>query len=279
MWPVLWSLLDARRVALGHSSRMLRTTPGADGAPGSTASLHAANRQRVLAVLRASADEATSPGDASPRPSWPAAPGSRAPRSATSSASWPAPSWCDRARQRPPRHLRAAISRTAGLVAGVDFGHSHLSVALGDLTGSRDRRATASASTPRTTTTTALDRAPDAMPWRRSSPSTRATAAAGPPRRPGPPRPVHRRRGAVLRDPAGLGRRRRHAAATECLGLPVDSRERRQPRRPRRAPLRRRAGPHELGLREDLLGRRRRHRRRRRALRGARRHAPARSAT
>ena len=153
-----------------------------------------------------------------------------------------------------------------GSVAGVDFGHSHVAVAVGDLTGrllAEERRA---ASTPATS-----HRGPAAWP-RRCWTRCRAAHGAGAPRRPGAARPGDRRRHPVLGDLPRLGGRQRPRRRRAAVRRPGARRERRQPRRARRAPARRRARPRQLGLREDLLGRRRRHHHRQPALPRRRRH-------
>ncbi len=99
----------------------------AGGSPGSTASLRSANQQRVVAVLRqggqvTQADLARKTGLAP----------------ATVSSIVRELSSADLVSTEPGsgrRGTTVALSRSAGLVAGLDFGHSHVAVAVGDLTG------------------------------------------------------------------------------------------------------------------------------------------------
>ena len=107
-----------------------------DSAPGSTSSLRSANQQRVLDVLRGGA-----PGE-------PLGDDGTFTQAQLSRATGLAPATVSNI----VRELTAAglvetdpgsgrrgssvrLARDAGLVAGVDFGHSHVAVAVGDLTG------------------------------------------------------------------------------------------------------------------------------------------------
>lgn len=104
-------------------------------APGSTASLRPANQQRVVDVLRAGGE--VSQADIARLTGLAPATVSNIVRDLVRS---------DLVSTEPGsgrRGTTVALSRSAGLVAGIDFGHSHVSVAVGDLTGSlitEDRR-------------------------------------------------------------------------------------------------------------------------------------------
>ena len=134
------------------------------------------------------------------------------------------------------RGTTVRLARGAGLVAGVDFGHSHVMVAVGDMAGpvlAEARRPI----DPGHDWRGGLDRAGDC--WTgcsraSSTPSSATSASACPPRSPtawsARPRSC----------PAGWGSTR-GAACRKRSGARPD-RQRRQPRRPRRAPARRRPG-------------------------------------
>jgi predicted NBD/HSP70 family sugar kinase len=110
----------------------MSTTARLDGAaPGSTASLRAANQQRVLAVLRGitADDVAVTQAELARRTGLAPATVSNIVRDLGAAGMVTTEPGSGR------RGTAVRISRSAGLVAGVDFGHSHLSVALGDLTG------------------------------------------------------------------------------------------------------------------------------------------------
>lgn len=102
-------------------------------APGSPASLRTANQQRLLDVLRAGGGE------------LPAAPLSQADLARITGLApatvsnivrdLVAEGLIDTIPGRGRRGTAVRISQSAGVVAGVDFGHSHLAVAVGDLTG------------------------------------------------------------------------------------------------------------------------------------------------
>lgn len=105
-------------------------TDGA-AAPGSTASLRVANQQRVLGVLRqiAADEDAVTQADLARRTGLAPATVSTIVRDLGAAAMVTTEPGSGR------RGTTVRISRSAGIVAGVDFGHSHLSVALADLTG------------------------------------------------------------------------------------------------------------------------------------------------
>jgi len=98
-------------------------------APGSTASLRTANQRRVVEALRAS-----------PEPELSQAEISRATKLAPATISnivkeLSAAGFLEFESGAGRRGATVKIARGAGLVAGIDFGHSHLQVALGDLAG------------------------------------------------------------------------------------------------------------------------------------------------
>ncbi|MGZ8738537.1 MAG: ROK family protein [Nocardioides sp.] len=103
-------------------------------APGSTASLRTANQQRVLDVLRAG------PADGGAAGAFTQAELARATGLAPATVSNIVRQLVGAALvQNEPgsgrRGSAVRLARSAGLVAGVDFGHSHVAVAVGDLTG------------------------------------------------------------------------------------------------------------------------------------------------
>lgn len=107
-----------------------------DPAPGSTSSLRTANQQRVLDVLRGSVAEQASTEDGDFTQAELARATGLAPatvsnivRELTASGLVETDPGSGR------RGSSVRLARGAGLVAGVDFGHSHVAVAVGDLTG------------------------------------------------------------------------------------------------------------------------------------------------
>lgn len=103
-------------------------------APGSTASLRTANLQRVLDVLRAG------PEDGGSAEAFTQAELARTTGLAPATVSNIVRELVGAAlvQTEPGRGRRGSavsLARSAGLVAGVDFGHSHVAVAIGDLTG------------------------------------------------------------------------------------------------------------------------------------------------
>ena len=94
----------------------------------------AANQHRVIALLqsgrtrRSARPRSRGPPDSRPRPS------------PTSSGTSPPPGWSSR-RSAAAAEADRPDSPAAGLVAGIDFGHRHVRVAVGDLAG-RDAGAT-----------------------------------------------------------------------------------------------------------------------------------------
>lgn len=106
--------------------------PERDRSPGSTASLRSANQHRVLDVLRATGAGAPPVTQAELARLTGLAP-------ATVSGivrDLAAGGLVDTEPGSGRRGTTVRLGRGAGLVAGVDFGHSHVAVALGDLTGS-----------------------------------------------------------------------------------------------------------------------------------------------
>ncbi len=96
--------------------------------PGSTTSLRAANQHRVLEVLRGGSDAVSQAALARATGLAPATVSSIV-RSLVESGLVESEPGSGR------RGAAVRLSAAAGLVAGVDFGHSHLAVALGDLSG------------------------------------------------------------------------------------------------------------------------------------------------
>jgi len=113
--------------------------PG-DSAPGSPASLRNANQQRVLDVLRTAAPGTHDP-DTEGRPTaFTQAELARETGLARATISnivraFLAAGLVDSEAGSGRRGSAVSLSPAAGVVAGVDFGHSHLAVAVGDLTG------------------------------------------------------------------------------------------------------------------------------------------------
>lgn len=127
---ILLLLLDHIR-PVPHSGAMSTTSSAAEESPGSNTSLRAANQRRVLAALR---------GVAAPEPALTQAELARrtglAPATVSNIVRELAGSQMVQTEPGAGRRgTTVRISRAAGLVAGVDFGHSHLAVALADLTG------------------------------------------------------------------------------------------------------------------------------------------------
>jgi len=98
-------------------------------APGSTSSLRSANQRRVLDVLRASVDATHTQAELSRLTGLAPATVSNIVRGLVAAGLVDAESGSGR------RGSAVHLSRGAGLVGGVDVGHSHVAVAIGDLTG------------------------------------------------------------------------------------------------------------------------------------------------
>lgn len=95
--------------------------------PGSTASLRSANQQRVVDVLRAGG--IVSQADIARQTGLAPATVSNIVRELTGAGLVQIEPGSGR------RGTTVELARSAGLVAGIDFGHSHVAVAIGDLTG------------------------------------------------------------------------------------------------------------------------------------------------
>lgn len=98
-------------------------------APGSTASLRTANQRRVVEALRASPASELSQAEISRATKLAPATVSNIVKELSAAGFLESESGAGR------RGATVKIARDAGLVAGVDFGHSHLQIALGDLAG------------------------------------------------------------------------------------------------------------------------------------------------
>lgn len=98
-------------------------------APGSTASLRSANQQRVLTVLRSEGDVTHTQAELARLTGLAPATVSNIVRDLVAAGLVEVESGSGR------RGSSIRLSLGAGLVAGVDFGHSHVAVAIGDLTG------------------------------------------------------------------------------------------------------------------------------------------------
>ena len=99
----------------------------ATGSPGSTASLRSANQQRVVDVLRSG--EQVTQADLARQTGLAPATVSSIVRDLASAGLVTTEPGSGR------RGTTVTLAPSAGVVAGVDFGHSHVAVALGDLTG------------------------------------------------------------------------------------------------------------------------------------------------
>ncbi len=108
----------------------MSTTPRTTSAPGSTSSLRAANQNRVLGALRS-----VPPGEAPTQAELARLTGlapatvSNIVRELTTSGLLESEPGSGR------RGSSVRLSAAAGLVAGIDFGHSHVGVAVGDVAG------------------------------------------------------------------------------------------------------------------------------------------------
>lgn len=98
-------------------------------APGSTASLRTANQRRVVEALRANAETQLSQAEIARATELAPATVSNIVKELSASGFLEFESGSGR------RGAAIRIARGAGLVAGVDFGHTHLQIALGDLAG------------------------------------------------------------------------------------------------------------------------------------------------
>lgn len=100
----------------------------ATGSPGTTASLRSANQQRVVDVLREGGE--VTQADLARQTGLAPATVSSIVRDLSSSGLVTTEPGSGR------RGTTVALARSAGLAVGLDFGHSHIAVAIGDLTGS-----------------------------------------------------------------------------------------------------------------------------------------------
>ena len=108
----------------------MTTSSRTPSAPGSTSSLRAANQSRVLGALRtALADEAPTQAELARMTGLAPATVSNIVRELSTAGLVESEPGSGR------RGSSIRLSPAAGLVAGVDFGHSHVAVAVGDLTG------------------------------------------------------------------------------------------------------------------------------------------------
>ena len=98
-------------------------------APGSTASLRTANQRRVVEALRAAKQSELSQAEISRATELAPATVSNIVKGLSAAGFLESESGAGR------RGATVKIARGAGLVAGVDFGHTHLQIALGDLSG------------------------------------------------------------------------------------------------------------------------------------------------
>lgn len=108
-------------------------------APGSTATLRTANQHRVLSVLR-SGTESDSEDASRPAPAHTQAELARLTGLAPATVSnivreLAASGLLDTVPGSGRRGSSVRLSETAGVVAGIDFGHAHVAVAIGDLSG------------------------------------------------------------------------------------------------------------------------------------------------
>ncbi|MBS43338.1 MAG: transcriptional regulator [Nocardioides sp.] len=113
--------------------------PAPESSPGSTSALGVANRTRVLGVLRGRPGDGPEADDGPPE-SYAQADLARATGLSRATVSnivrdLVAAGLVESVPGRGRRGSSVRLSASAGTVAGVDFGHSHVAVALGDLTG------------------------------------------------------------------------------------------------------------------------------------------------
>jgi len=110
--------------------------PPSDSAPGSTASLRAANQRRVLDVLRRRRVEHKSDTEVRLTQADLARATGLAPATVSSIVrEFAAAGLVEVEPGSGRRGTSVQLASRAGLVCGIDFGHSHVSVAIGDLTG------------------------------------------------------------------------------------------------------------------------------------------------
>lgn len=104
-------------------------------APGSPASLRNANQHRVVDVLRGRLDAAATPGGPVTQAELARITGLAPATVSNIVRELSAAGLVDTEPGSGRRGTTVRLARAAGLVAGVDFGHSHVAVALGDLAG------------------------------------------------------------------------------------------------------------------------------------------------
>ncbi|MEZ0579483.1 ROK family protein [Nocardioides sp. MH1] len=110
------------------------TPARSDAAPGSTASLRAANQRRVLDALRTTAPDG-SDGTVFTQAELARTTGLARATVSNIVRDLGAAGLIDTEAGSGRRGSAVRLSPRAGVVAGIDFGHSHLAVAIGDLTG------------------------------------------------------------------------------------------------------------------------------------------------
>ncbi|UUZ57940.1 MarR family winged helix-turn-helix transcriptional regulator [Nocardioides sp. B-3] len=192
--------------------------------PGSTASLRSANQQRVVDVLRAGGT--VSRADIARQTGLAPATVSNIVRELAAAGLVATEPGSGR------RGTTVELARGAGLVAGIDFGHSHVAVALGELTGTliaEERRRIDSGhayADGLAEANTILDSLP--------APGG-AVALHGPHHGARPARTHDQRGGADLGHLARVGRRQRPGRRAGRARCHRAHRERRQPRGPGRA--------------------------------------------
>ena len=104
-------------------------------APGSTASLRTANQNRVLAVLRTGADDPADATAAHTQAELARLTGLAPATVSNIVRELAASGVVDTVPGSGRRGSSVRLAATAGVVAGIDFGHAHLAVAVGDLSG------------------------------------------------------------------------------------------------------------------------------------------------
>ena len=225
---------------------------------GSLASLRRLNRRRVIGALRAARHDQPC-RDRAPHRACRARP-SRASSPSCSPTAWSSSARSPARRTASRAAARRSCSRSTprpGAALGIDFGHSHVRVAVSDLSST----ILAERAEPIDTDHAAqegLDVALDLIEEVLGEAGHRALARdRRRPRAARPDRPV-RRRHRLLGDPARLGRRRRRGGDAPPARRAGHRRQRRQPRRARRADPRRGPRRDRPRLPQALVGHRRR---------------------
>src|SRR5690349_4335957 len=123
---------------LPHSSPMsFEPADATRAAPGSAAALRIANQRRVLSVLLEAGTEPATQADLTRATGLAAGTGSTIARELAGAGVVTTVARSGR------RGTTVRLARGAGLVAGIDFGHSHVAVAIGEMSGevlAEDRR-------------------------------------------------------------------------------------------------------------------------------------------